>query len=306
MAKKKNPPAVPNAAWKINIDNRVASGQQLGLSYLQGLASQYGVPYSQITGYIGKKGYTLGEKAAAAAAQPAAPAFNPGQYDSLKIKDAGALENYLKTQLNPADIKSWQPGVTEKNVPGLDMLADYMGVKNINSQKEIKQALNILGGMESPLPAAKASSAGITNYNSVNDYLKVLGGGVGAPAATAAAPAPVATPVQTLTTPTAPTKSMTAAEAILAGVDEMLAQMQDQDAMAAMATQQQAELQRQASRTLAANMARAGMMPNLQIQPATGVSPTAGTHTLQTILSGLNSGLGSFGSQGTLPVTLNI
>jgi hypothetical protein len=194
-----------------------------------------------------------------------------------------------------------------------------MGVKNINSQKEIKQALNILGGMESPLPAAKASSAGITNYNSVNDYLKVLGGGVGAPAATAAAPAPVATPVQTLTTPTAPTKSMTAAEAILAGVDEMLAQMQDQDAMAAMATQQQAELQRQASRTLAANMARAGMMPNLQIQPATGVSPTAGTQgfkrrsqqfnvapTVQTILSGLNSGLGSFGSQGTLPVTLNI
>lgn len=184
MANKNNNRGVGNrnADWKSMIDSRVSSGGQLGLSYLQGLASQYGVPYDQIVGFVNKSGYTLGEKAAAAA-QPAAqaPAFNPGQYDSLKIKDAGVLEKYLNTQLNPADIKSWQPGVNEKNVPGLDMLADYMGVEKINSQKEIKQALNILGGMQSPLPAAKAKQAGITNYNSVNDYLKVMGGGIGSP-----------------------------------------------------------------------------------------------------------------------------
>ena len=131
---------------------------------------------------------------------------------------------------------------------------------------------------------------------------------------TATAPAPAAettsaTPTTSAgpTTPTTKGKSMTAAEAILAGVDKMLAEMADQEAMSAAAAAQRADLQTQAARTLSANMARSQMMPNLQIQPATGVSKDAGTQGFkrraaqftpaQTILSGLNVGL---------PVTMNI
>lgn len=301
-----------NAAWKDAIDARVASGEQLGLSYLQGLASQYGVSYDKIVGFVNKEGYTLGTKAAAAA-QPAATTPTVDATNRLPISDVGTLADYLKIQggqgtqnMSPALFRA-----DAEDIPGYRTLADYMGVKNINSRSEINRALNILGGANSDLARAQSAKAGINNYNSLNDYLQVLGGAAGRPAA-AAPVVPVATPSQTLPTPNAPTRSITAAEAILSGVDKMLAEMQNQDAMAAAAAAQRAELDRQAQRTLASNIARSQMMPNLQIQPATGVTKTGGTQgfrrrndqfdlttggALGTVISGLSQ---------ALPATINI
>lgn len=257
-----------NAAWKTAIDQRVASGGQLGLSYLQGLASQYGIPYSQITSFINKAGYSLGAKAAAAAT-PTAPTIDTT--NRLAIGDVGKLEQALKGGFGytPAE-----------DMPGYRTLADYMGVNKINSESEIKRALQILGGASSPLAAAQAATRGITNYNSLNDYLQILGGGVGRPAAAAPAEPTTARPTPTQT-PETPSRSLTAAEAMLAGIDKMLAQMNDEAAMAQLASEQQAKLQQEASRTLAANLARSNMMPNLQIQPATGVTRTGGTQSFR-------------------------
>lgn len=260
-----------NAAWKAAIDQRVASGGQLGLSYLQGLASQYNIPYSQITSFINKAGYSLGAKAGAAAT-PTAPTIDTT--NRLAIGDIGKLEQALKIEQSGGYSRT-----PSEDMPGYRTLADYMGVNKINSESEIKRALQILGGATSPLAAAQAATRGITNYNSLNDYLQILGGGIGRPAAAAPAEPTTArpTPTQTPETPRGPS----AADAILEMADKLVAQMNDQAYMSQLASAEQARIQEQASRTLAANLARSNMMPNLQIQPATGVTRTGGTQSFR-------------------------
>lgn len=173
-----------NADWKSAIDSYVSGGGQLGLSYLQGLSSQYNVPYDTIVGFINKNGYKMGAKAAAAASTPTqtAPAFNPGNYDSFKLSGVSGLTDYLNS-LNGKTLSgnalSIMAGHAGAYKPVLKMLSNYMGVKNINSKSEIKQALSILGGANNSLAQAISPRAGIKSYDSLNDYLKVLGGGVG-------------------------------------------------------------------------------------------------------------------------------
>lgn len=271
MAKKKQFGGF-NAPWKQVLNSYASAGGQLGLKYLEGLASQYGVPYSQVVGFAQKQGFQIGTKAQSALNPTPAPApvSSKSSQPKLKIKDVATLENYLKGNTFGSSIGKGDA------VPGLAELASYMGVNKINSQQEIKQALQILGGIQSPAFAAAAPKAGITNYNSLNDYLKVLGGGATQPAA--APPPPAESPVTTPTSQTPKTpKGPSAADAILAMADQLVAQMNDQDAMAQLASEQQAKIQQEAARTLAANLARSRMMPNLQIQPATGVSKLAGT-----------------------------
>lgn len=178
-----------NAQWKTDIDQRVASGGQLGLSYLQGLSTQYNVPYDQITGFISKNGYTLGAKAQAAVTggstgQTNEP-FSPGDYPKFSLEEVQGLTEYLNFQLNPGSILSSNPlsimGGDEKYADSLAMLADYMGIQKISSEAEINKALTILAGANDPLAKSLSTTQGIQTYDSVNDYLKVLGGGVGAP-----------------------------------------------------------------------------------------------------------------------------
>jgi hypothetical protein len=176
-----------NQAWKTDIDSRVSSGGQLGLSYLQGLASQYGIPYSQILGFVNKSGYQLGTKAAAAAQPaptPSTPAFSAGSYDKFKLGDVSGLTSYLQSQLNPGSGVSNPLAIMTGSRGGYDnamgMLADYMGVQNINSKQEINKALSILGGANNSFAQALSPGAGIKSYDSLNDYLQVLGGGIGA------------------------------------------------------------------------------------------------------------------------------
>lgn len=173
-----------NAAWKTAIDGRVSSGGQLGLAYLQGLASQYGIPLSRLTAFASKQGYQVGAKAQAATAPaaPAAPSAPVTDYERVSLKDIGSLQSYLASQLPygsaGVNTSAQSPfGARAADVPGLKQLSDFMGVKKINSEKEIRNALNILGGIQSPIPAALAPRAGVTSYNSLNDYLKILGGG---------------------------------------------------------------------------------------------------------------------------------
>lgn len=172
-----------NAAWKTAIDGRAASGGQLGLAYLEGLSSQYGIPLSQLTAFASKQGYQVGAKAQAATtpAAPTTPSAPATDYERVSLKDIGSLQSYLTGKLPNGGglLGSIRPtfGANPEDVPGLRQLSDFMGVKNINSEKEIRNALNILGGIQSPMPAALAPRAGVTNYNSLNDYLKILGGG---------------------------------------------------------------------------------------------------------------------------------
>ena len=119
-----------------------------------------------------------------------------------------------------------------------------------------------------------------------------------------AAPAPAAAPAPEA--PKGPTQAdiynqqredfMSAADAILKGIQDEYARQQQ-----AMETARKLQIQSQA--TMAANMARAGQTPNLQIQPASGTPQTAGTQSFRrrstqfapttaagSVLAGLNLG----------------
>ena len=170
-----------NAEWKTAIDARVASGQKLGLKYLQSLSQQYGIDISQLTAFTSKNNYQLGAKAQGGGAQ-AQTAAAPKDYGRVDMKGVAELEKYLSGKVQTP---TWSPRYEPE---GLKQLADYMGIKNLNSEKEYKNALRIVQGANSPFAAASSYGAGVKNYNSLNDYLTTLGG---------AAPRPSANPTPT-------------------------------------------------------------------------------------------------------------
>lgn len=149
------------------------------------------------------------KKAKATSAQPipnkkaasSQPSSNDKQnYARLDLADAGKLAQRLTIgNAFPGGAKSLQ------KLPGYQQLADYMGVKQINSPKEVKKALGILGGASNSWATAQASrpGSGVSNYNSLNDYLKVLG-----PGATKTTPKPSPTDT-TPPPPPAPTYTPT-------------------------------------------------------------------------------------------------
>ena len=181
MAKKRN------AAWKTAIDARVASGKKLGARFLQSLSQQYGVDSSRLAGFSAKNNYQLGPKAQGGGA-PTPTAAAPKDYERVDMKGIAELEKYLDGKVK---IPTWKP---YKEPKGLKQLADYMGIKNLNSEKEYKNALRIVRGANSPFAAASSYGAGVRSYNSLNDYLTTLGGAAPRPSA-APAPTPTAEPV---------------------------------------------------------------------------------------------------------------
>lgn len=118
--------------------------------------------------------------------------FNPGSYDKFKLKDIEGLRNYLMIGAKPGALNgvarmtpfNYAGKGMGKYKAGAKLLSDYMGVSKINSKDELRRALGILAGANEPLAgslAYRSGGPGIKQYNSLNDYLATLGGGIGAP-----------------------------------------------------------------------------------------------------------------------------
>jgi len=120
----------------------------------------------------------------------------------------------------------------------------------------------------------------------------------------AAAPAPTPAAAPEAPKPSAESERYRAeAEGYMKQATDMLNQFKIEQQRSAEAAALQEKLRIQSQATLAANMARAGQTPNLQIQPASGTPQTAGTQSFRrrstqfapttaagSVLAGLNLG----------------
>lgn len=159
------------AYWQQVVDTRAQQGLKIGQEWYDQQGPEFRSKYSadMIGQYAGSKGYALGD-----AWQKYKGAQAPPSYDRVKLEDIGKLSTRLSYGT------AWPGGSDSlKKVPGYQQLADYMGVKQINSPNEVKKALGILGATNNSWAVAQASrpNSGVANYNSLNDYLKVLGPG---------------------------------------------------------------------------------------------------------------------------------
>ena len=159
------------------------------------------------------------------------------------------------------------------------------------------EALKLMTGFEevskSPTLSSVAKTYGISNFNSINDYIKFRDKFTGAAAAPAPAPPPPApTPPPAPKPDAASQQYRQEAADYMAKADAMLNQFKidQQNAEKARAAEQarmaeaqalQEKMRIQSQATLAANMARSGMQPNLQIAPASQAPQTAGTQAFK-------------------------
>jgi hypothetical protein len=155
---------------------------------------------------------------------------------------------------------------------------------------------------------------GISNFNSINDYMQLRNHlSAPKPAAPAAAPAPPKPAATTAPGPSLETKKYRAdAKRYLQQADAMVKKFQsdaaDQRAKDEEAARVRDQMFIQSQTTAAANMARAGKTPNLQIQPASGTPEMAGTQGFRRRKQQFNqlssAGLSALNIQ--TPSTLNV
>jgi hypothetical protein len=168
-------------------------------------------------------------------------------------------------------------------------------ISKVNKPQESAAIRDLVLGFQeaqkSPTMQAVAKSLGISNFNSINDYMQLRNHLSAPKPAAPAAPAPAPPPPAA---PTAPSPSLESekyraeAQSYMQQADALLKKFQvDQSNAAAAAAAQRAKDEEavklreqmfiQSQTTAAANMARAGKTPNLQIQPASGTPEMAGT-----------------------------
>lgn len=140
------------------------------LAYTAGDGTGGSYTLDQVGNAIGGGWKTEWDKLISSPSDSSSSATSTPKYERATGKDVSELASAIGgTSLRI------QMGAKVKDLKGYKQLADYMGVKNINSKREISRALSILGGFNDPYAAAVSASKGVNYYNSLNDYLRGLG-----------------------------------------------------------------------------------------------------------------------------------